>query len=106
MIVGKFWNSYVDHFEEAGMNEPEMIAPSKISVGDNDEKLYDATVAASDENKDVAVLYVPGLELEPVKLGDSDSLMVEIDKILDDLRSSGKLSELSIKYFGEDLTNP
>ena len=48
----------------------------KVSVGDNDEKLYDATVAASDENKDVAVLYVPGLELEPVKLGDSDSLMV------------------------------
>lgn len=48
----------------------------KISVGDNDEKLYDATVAASDENKDVAVLYVPGLELEPVKLGDSDNLMV------------------------------
>ena len=48
----------------------------KVSVGDNDEKLYDATVAASDENKDVAVLYVPGLELEPVKLGDSDNLMV------------------------------
>ena len=48
----------------------------KVSVGDNEEKLYDATVAASDENKDVAVLYVPGLELEPVKLGDSDSLMV------------------------------
>ena len=43
----------------------------------------------------------------PVSKGeDSDSLMVEIDKILDDLRSSGKLSELSIKYFGEDLTNP
>ena len=48
----------------------------KVSVGDNDEKLYDATVAASDESKDVAVLYVPGLELEPVKLGDSDNLMV------------------------------
>ncbi len=48
----------------------------KISVGDNEEKLYDASVAASDESKDVAVLYVPGLELEPVKLGDSDSLMV------------------------------
>ncbi len=48
----------------------------KISVGDNDENLYDATVAASDENKDVAVLYVPGLDLAPVKLGDSDSLMV------------------------------
>lgn len=48
----------------------------KVSVGDNEENLYDASVAASDESKDVAVLYVPGLELEPVKLGDSDSLMV------------------------------
>ena len=43
----------------------------------------------------------------PVPLGaDSDSLMVEINKILDELRTSGKLAELSLKYFGEDLTNP
>ena len=48
----------------------------KVSVGDDEENLYDAVVAAYDENKDVAVLYVPGLELEPVKLGDSDSLQV------------------------------
>ncbi len=48
----------------------------KISVGDDEENLYDATVAASDENKDVAVLYVPGLPLEPVELGDSDELVI------------------------------
>ena len=48
----------------------------KISIGDDEENLLDAVVAAYDENKDVAVLYVPGLELKPVKLGDSDSLQV------------------------------
>lgn len=48
----------------------------KVSVGDNDEDQYDATVAAYDEAKDVAVLYVPGLQAEPVALGDSDALQV------------------------------
>ncbi len=51
----------------------------KVSVlkdGETEATLYDATVAASDENKDVAVLYVPGLPLEPVELGDSDQLVV------------------------------
>ena len=48
----------------------------KISIGDDEENLLDAVVAAYDENKDVAVLYVPGLDLKPVKLGDSDSLQV------------------------------
>lgn len=34
----------------------------------------------------------------------SESLTAEIDKILEDLRQSGALSELSVKYFGADLT--
>ena len=48
----------------------------KISIGGDDTNLYEATVAASDETKDVAVLHVPGLPLEPVEIGDSDTLMV------------------------------
>ena len=48
----------------------------KISVGSDEENLYDATVAASDETKDVAVLYVPGLPLEPVEIGNSDDLVI------------------------------
>ena len=48
----------------------------KISIGDDEDNLYDATVAASDADKDVAVLKVPGLPLEPVELGDSDTLEI------------------------------
>ena len=48
----------------------------KMSIGSDEENLYDATVAAYDADKDVAVLRVPGLPLEPVELGDSDELVV------------------------------
>ena len=48
----------------------------KISVDGDDSNLYEATVAAYDAEKDLAVLYVPGLPLEPVELGDSDQLVV------------------------------
>ena len=48
----------------------------KISIDGDEENLYDATVAAYDEDKDVAVLYVPGLPLEAVELGDSDALQI------------------------------
>ena len=48
----------------------------KISIDGDEENLYDATVAAYDEDKDVAVLYVPGLPLEAVELGDSDTLQM------------------------------
>ena len=44
--------------------------------GQSDPDLFKATVAASDEDLDVAVLYVPGLDLAPVTLGDSDALQV------------------------------
>ena len=48
----------------------------KVSLGDDESNLYDAKAVAYDETKDVAVLYVPGLEVEPVELGDSDALQV------------------------------
>ena len=48
----------------------------KISIDGDEDNLYDATVAAYDEEKDVAVLYVPGLPLDPVELGDSDALQI------------------------------
>ena len=44
--------------------------------GQAEPELLKATVAASDSDLDVAVLYVPGLDLEPVELGDSDALQV------------------------------
>jgi serine protease Do len=48
---------------------------SRLEVTSGD-KTYPATVAASDENLDVAVLKVEGLDLTPVTLGDSDKLSV------------------------------
>ncbi len=48
----------------------------KISIGEDEKNLYDATVAAFDEDKDVAILHVPGLPLDPVELGDSDALQI------------------------------
>ena len=48
-----------------------------INKDDNSEpELLKATVAAYDADLDVAVLHVPGLNLEPVELGDSDTLQV------------------------------
>ena len=48
----------------------------KVSIGDDEGDLYDATVVASNADKDVAVLKVPGLPLEPVEIGDSEKLAV------------------------------
>ena len=48
----------------------------KIAINGDEDNQYDATVAAYDEDKDVAVLKVPGLPLEPVELGDSDDLEI------------------------------
>ena len=48
----------------------------KISLDEDEKNLYDATVVASDADKDVAVLQVPGLPLEPVELGNSDDLVI------------------------------
>ena len=51
----------------------------KVSVAKNDSSepdLYDATLVAYDEDKDVAVLYAPELKIQPVELGNSDDLVI------------------------------
>ena len=63
------------------------------------------------QHPDAAIKVVAQLDGDPVvfpvsKGADSESLMQEIDRILSELRESGKLRELSLRYFGEDLTNP
>ena len=46
-----------------------------LEVTANDQ-VYPAQLMGTDESKDIAVLYVDGLDLEPVVLGDSDQLSV------------------------------
>ena len=52
------------------------------------------------------VLTVPGEAVAvPMKKGpETETLKAEIDRILEEARENGKLAELSIKYFGRDLT--
>lgn len=45
----------------------------EVTSGD---KVYPAELKGTDEAKDIAVLYVEGLDIEPVVLGDSDQLSV------------------------------
>ena len=57
----------------------EGAARLEVAVYKNDTEepeLLEAKVAAADSDLDVAVLYVAGLQLEPVEMGDSDSLQV------------------------------
>ena len=49
---------------------------SVIPEGAEEAVTYAASLVASDENLDIAILYAPGLNLEPVTLGDSDSMQV------------------------------
>ena len=49
---------------------------SVIPQGKEEAVTFAASLVASDENLDIAILYAPGLNLEPVTLGDSDSLQV------------------------------
>lgn len=49
---------------------------SVIPQGEEEAVTFAASLVASDENLDIAILYAPGLNLEPVALGDSDSLQV------------------------------
>ena len=68
-----------EHYVLTNYHVVEGASSLKVAVPTEDPDnpdLLDATVAASDEDLDVAVLYVPDLTLAPVSLGDSDELQV------------------------------
>ncbi len=85
----------------------ELLLQGRIDATLNDEVTYldyitqhpDANikVAAYSEEADVIAM--------PLRKGDETAaLRAELDKALEELREDGTLSELSIKYFGVDLT--
>ena len=95
---GSYGNPYQDGGEEKEEAEPQLVPQGsgsgvvvakgyvltnfhvvedadalEVSV---DEQTYPAQLMGTDEGKDLAVLYVEGLETEPVVLGDSDVLQI------------------------------
>ena len=85
----------------------ELLLQGRIDATLNDEVTYldytsqhpgaNIKVAAYTEEADVIAF--------PLRKGEeTETLRAEIDKALDELREDGTLSELSLKYFGVDLT--
>ncbi len=85
----------------------ELLLQGRIDATLNDEVTYiDYTSQHPDANIKVAA-YTEEADVIafPLQKGEAtSSLRSEIDKALEELRQDGTLSELSIKYFGADLT--
>ena len=72
----------------------------------NDKDSAESYMAEHPEAKIKIVLTVPGDPVAvPMKKGsETETLKAEIDRIFQEARDNGKLAELSVKYFGVDLT--
>lgn len=93
---------YVDTLGET----MEMLQQGRVDATLNDKDSVDSYLAEHPEAKIKVAATVAG---EPVavpmqKGAGTESLKAEIDRILEEARQNGKLAELSVKYFGTDLT--
>ena len=93
---------YVDTLGET----MEMLQQGRVDATLNDRDSVDSYLAEHPEAKIKIALTVAGEPVAvPMKKGEATaSLKAEIDRILQEARDNGKLAELSVKYFGVDLT--
>ena len=71
-----------------------------------EESIYDYLKAHPETPiKIVAVYDEMGSVHLPIRKAGSEKLLIEINKAIAAMRESGKLSEISMKYFGTDITN-
>ena len=85
-----------------------LLEEGRVNATLNDKDSAESYLSEHPEAKVKIVLTVAGEPVAvPMKKGaESDSLQAEIDRIFQEARENGKLAELSIKYFGVDLTKP
>ena len=93
---------YVDTLGET----MEMLQQGRVDATLNDKDSVDSYLAEHPEANIKIAVTVAG---EPVavpmrKSAETETLKAEIDRILQEARDNGKLAELSVKYFGVDLT--
>ncbi len=73
---------------------------AEVSVNDYMKENPDAPLKVVDKSAGAPIAF-------PVRLGDdTETLMTEINRILEEARQDGRLAEISMKYFGLDLTTP
>ena len=93
---------YVDTLGET----MEMLQQGRVDATLNDKDSVDSYLAEHPEAKIKIALTVAGEPVAvPMQKGEATAtLKAEIDRILQEARDNGKLAELSVKYFGVDLT--
>ena len=93
---------YVDTLGET----MEMLQQGRVEATLNAKDSVDAYLAEHPEAQIKVVLSVAGEPVAiPMQKGErTESLVAEINRILEEARQNGKLAELSNKYFGRDLT--
>ena len=96
--------TYVDTLGET----MELLTQGRVDATLNDKDSVESYLSEHPEAKIKIVLTVAGEPVAvPLKKGaGSNTLKAEIDRIFREARENGKLAELSIKYFGVDLTKP
>ena len=96
--------TYVDTLGET----MSLLTDGRINATLNDKDSVESYMSEHPEAKIRIALTVAGEPVAvPMKKGpETDSLKAEIDRIFQEARNNGKLAELSIKYFGVDLTKP
>ena len=84
-----------------------MLVNKRVDATINaEESIYDYLKAHPDTPIKVVATYDEmGSVHLPIRKAGSEKLLVEINKAIAAMRESGKLSEISIKYFGTDITN-
>ena len=93
---------YVDTLGET----MEMLQQGRVDATLNDKDSVDSYLAEHPEAKIKVATTVAGEPVAvPMQKGEGAlTLKAEIDRILEEARQNGKLAELSVKYFGTDLT--
>ncbi len=85
----------------------ELLLSGRIDATLNAEvSYYDYMKSHPDAGIKIAVLNDEATEIAiPVQKGeDSASLLAAVNEVLSEMKTSGELSELSVKYFGSDIT--
>lgn len=85
-----------------------LLEQGRVDATLNDKDSAESYMSEHPEAKIKIALTLAGEPVAvPLKKGpESESLKAEIDRIFQEARENGKLAELSVKYFGVDLTNP
>ena len=108
-------STYATRAEEAGAEviyvdtlgeTMEMLQQGRVEATLNAKDSVDAYLAEHPEAQIKVVLSVAGEPVAiPMQKGErTETLVEEINRILEEARQNGKLAELSNKYFGRDLT--